>query len=97
MSKNDKQISRRSILKGMAAIPVIATIGFQGKASAAMLSVDDPTAKSLGYVEKSTVEGQNCANCNLYQGGSAAAGGCPIFPGKDVAAAGWCKSWVKKV
>jgi hypothetical protein len=26
----------------------------------------------------------------------AASGPCNIFPGKDVAAAGWCKVWVLK-
>ncbi|MBT8120106.1 MAG: high-potential iron-sulfur protein [Gammaproteobacteria bacterium] len=88
---------RRAILKGLASIPVLAITGYQTSAHAAMLSADDPTAKALAYTEKSTVEGQNCANCNLYQGGTAASGGCPIFPGKDVAAAGWCKSWVAKV
>ena len=88
--------SRRAILKGLASIPVIAVTGLPSTASAAMLSADDPTAKALGYVAKSTVDGQTCANCSLYQGGTAASGGCPIFPGKDVAAAGWCKSWVKK-
>ena len=44
-----------------------------------------------------TTEGQNCAGCNLYQGGTAAAGPCAIFGGKDVQATGWCKSWVKKM
>ena len=89
--------SRRAILKGLAAIPVVAIAGYQSKSYAAMVSADDPTAQALGYVAKSAVEGQTCANCNLYQGGTAAAGPCPIFPGKDVAAAGWCKSWVAKV
>jgi len=89
--------SRRAILKGLASIPVIAVAGLPSTASAAaMVSADDPTAKALGYVAKSATAGQTCANCSLYQGGTAAAGGCPIFPGKDVAAAGWCKSWVKK-
>mgnify|MGYP001108058144 FL=1 len=88
---------RRAILKGLASIPVLAITGYQTSAHAAMLSVDDPTAKALAYTEKSTTEGQSCANCNLYQGGSAASGACAIFPGKDVAAAGWCKSWVAKV
>ena len=97
MSTNKKQVSRRSILKGLAAIPVVAVVGYQGKASAAMLSPDDPTAKALGYVEKSTTDGQTCANCNLYKGGDAAKGACAIFPGKEVAGAGWCKSWIKKV
>ncbi len=89
--------SRRAILKGLASIPVLAITGYQPAAHAAMLSADDPTAKALGYTAKSTKDGQTCANCNLYQGGSAASGACAIFPGKDVAAAGWCKSWVAKV
>lgn len=89
--------SRRAILKGLASIPVLAITGYQPAVHAAMVSADDPTAKALGYVAKSAVDGQTCANCNLYQGGTAASGPCPIFPGKDVAAAGWCKSWVAKV
>ncbi len=86
---------RRAILKGLMGIPVVAIAGYQS-VHAAMLSVDDPTAKALGYTEKSTTDGQTCANCGIYQGGSNPSGACPIFPGKDVAAAGWCKSWVKK-
>ena len=88
--------SRRAILKGLVAIPVVAIAGFQSNAYAAMLSADDPTAKALSYTDKSTTAGQTCANCGIYQGGAAATGACPIFPGKDVAAAGWCKSWVAK-
>ncbi len=87
---------RRAILKGLACVPVVAIAGFQSTANAAMVSADDPTAKALAYTDKSTTAGQTCANCSLYQGGTAAAGPCPIFPGKDVAAAGWCKSWVAK-
>ncbi len=88
--------SRRAILKGLVAIPVVAIAGFQSTSYAAMLSADDATAKALAYTEKSTTAGQTCANCSLYQGGTAATGACAIFPGKDVAAAGWCKSWIAK-
>ena len=88
--------SRRAILKGLACIPVLAITGIQSNAHAAMVTADDPTAIALGYIDKSTTAGQTCVNCSLYQGGTAAAGPCPIFPGKDVAAAGWCKSWVAK-
>ena len=88
--------SRRAILKGLVAIPVVAIAGFHSTSYAAMLSADDPTAKALSYTDKSTTAGQTCANCSLYQGGTAATGPCPIFPGKDVAAAGWCKSWIAK-
>lgn len=96
MSTSKKQVSRRAVLKGLAAIPVIAAVGYHGSASAEMVSPDDPTAKALEYTEHSTHEGQSCSKCNLYQGGAAASGPCPIFPGKDVAATGWCKSWVAK-
>ena len=95
MKKQTTDQSRRTLLKGLMGIPVVAVAGLQ-TAQAAMVSVDEPTAVALGYTEKSTVAGQTCVNCALYQGGTAAAGPCPIFPGKDVAAAGWCKSWVKK-
>ena len=88
--------SRRLILKGLVTIPVLAIAGFQSTSYAAMVTADDPTAKALAYTDKSTTAGQTCANCMLYQGGTAATGPCPVFPGKDVAAAGWCKSWAAK-
>jgi hypothetical protein len=96
MSSNKNEVSRRTVLKGLAAIPVIAAVGYHGSASAEMVSADDPTAKALQYTEHSTEAGKHCGNCNLYQGGTAASGPCPIFPGKDVVATGWCKSWVAK-
>lgn len=88
--------SRRTILKGLVGIPMLAIVGFQSTAHAAMLTADDPTAKALSYTDKSTTAGKTCGNCMLYQGGTAATGGCPIFPGKEVAASGWCKSWAAK-
>lgn len=96
MNNQTPDKSRRAVLKGILGIPVVAIAGFQSASHAAMLPMDDPTAKALSYTEKSTTDGQTCANCGIYQGGTAASGPCPIFPGKDVAAAGWCKSWVAK-
>jgi hypothetical protein len=88
---------RRSILKGLVSIPVLTIAGLHSTSSyAAMVSVDDPTAKALSYTEKSTTAGKSCSNCMLFQGGTAASGACAIFPGKEVAAAGWCKSWAAK-
>lgn len=87
---------RRAILKGLVSIPVLAIAGYHSTSYAAMVSADDPTAKALSYTAKSTTEGQSCSICMLYQGGSAATGPCPIFPGKEVAASGWCKSWAAK-
>ena len=65
-------------------------------------------AQMLGYVEnaanadkvkyKNFVAGSHCGNCGLYQGKATdQAAGCPLFPGKLVANAGWCSAWVKVV
>lgn len=70
------------------------------------LSPDDATAQTLGYVEDATkadkakfptyAAGDSCANCNFFQGGSAAWGACQLFPGKAVTAKGWCSAHAKK-
>ena len=76
-------------------------------ASGPMVEATDPTAMALGYVAVAAnadkakypnfVEGSACANCALYQGAAGSeAGPCPLFAGKQVAAAGWCGSYVKK-
>lgn len=52
--------------------------------------------KNLEYVDVSTVDGQNCANCQLLK--PAEAGGCIgclLFAG-PVTTNGWCKNWVVK-
>lgn len=87
---------RRALLKGIFAIPVLTFAGFQTSAQAAMLSTSDPTAKALGYTESSTIEGKICSNCILFSAPSGDAGNCAIFPGKQVAAAGYCNSWSAK-
>lgn len=71
------------------------------------VSVDDPMAKAMKYThDASTVDPatrnnpaaeQNCANCALIQGKDGDAWRpCSIFPGKAVAAAGWCSVWAPK-
>ena len=75
-------------------------------AHAAMVDEKDPQAVALGYVADATkvnkakykqyAAGQVCSNCALYQGGAAASGGCALFPGKQVAGAGWCSAYAKK-
>lgn len=65
------------------------------------LTIDDPTAKALNYTEDATKApaphqaGQACANCNFFSG-SGAYGPCQLFPGKAVAAKGWCSGYAKK-
>ncbi len=71
------------------------------------LSADDPQAKSLSYVEDATTinsarqprfqAGQACSNCALFQKKDDPDwGGCSIFPGKLVNAAGWCSVYAPK-
>jgi hypothetical protein len=96
MKKQNTDQGRRSILKGLMGIPVIAVAGFQTSAQAAMVDVNDPTAKALKYTETSAVAGSSCSNCALFSGGTAASGPCAIFPGKEVKATGWCASYAKK-
>ncbi|MDX1508557.1 MAG: high-potential iron-sulfur protein, partial [Woeseiaceae bacterium] len=71
------------------------------------LSEDDPMAQAMKYThDASTVdpasranpaEVQNCANCALVQGNDGDEWRpCQIFPGKAVAAAGWCSVWAPK-
>ena len=73
----------------------------------AKLDEKDPQAVGLGYVADTAkadskkfpkhAADQKCNNCGLFQGkASDAAGGCPLFGTKQVAAGGWCSAWVKK-
>ena len=71
------------------------------------LSPDDPMAAAMKYThDASTVDpatrnnpaaDQNCANCALIQGSDGDEWRpCQIFPGKAVAANGWCSVWAPK-
>ncbi len=71
------------------------------------LSEDDPMAKNMKYVHDASqvdpasrpnpAADQNCANCALIQGNDGDAWRpCNIFPGKVVAANGWCQVWAPK-
>ena len=102
MRTHDTRTSRRGFLRvagaGVVALPLAGLIRVEtvNGAEMPMLTADDPTAKALGYVAKSATAGQTCDNCNFWQGGTAASGGCPLFPKRAVAAKGWCRSWIKK-
>ena len=67
----------------------------------------DPQAQGLGYKHDATQvdttkytkyeAGQICENCQLYTGKEGEEWGpCAIFPGKAVAAKGWCSAWVAR-
>lgn len=99
--------TRRTFLIATGTLTAAAATGRVAYAQTARLVETDPQAVSLGYrhdtnkVDKvkhpKHAATQNCANCALYQGkASDKWGGCPLFPGKQVSANGWCSAWVKK-
>lgn len=88
-------------------IPAAGLAALASRQAYAQAKVDekDPQAAALGYVHdaskadkakfKNYAAGQNCGNCQLYQG-AAEWGNCPLFQGKQVAKAGWCSAYAKK-
>lgn len=108
----EKNLTRRKLLKTLAvALPAGAVVLNQEVQAEDLPKLDpnDPTAKALVYVEdpanldKSNPAAarydasQTCANCIQIQGEDGAAyRPCAIFPGKVVAAAGWCSVWAQK-
>lgn len=97
---------RRVFMFGVAGTVLAASAG-AARAQAPMVDEKDPQAAALGYkadtaavdaakYPKHTAE-QKCSNCQVYQGKAGdATGPCALFPGKQVAAPGWCSAWVKK-
>lgn len=87
-------------LAGSTALPAAA------RAQAPLVDEQSTQAQALGYVGnaarvdrakyKQYAAGQHCGGCALYQGGSAANGKCALFPGKEVAATGWCSAYAKR-
>ena len=67
------------------------------------LKEDEPLAKEFNYVvDAAKVDGHKfpdfkagdrCSKCQIYEDGPNDMGGCAIFPGKLVTAAGWCTSF----
>ncbi|HEY1313574.1 MAG TPA: high-potential iron-sulfur protein [Steroidobacteraceae bacterium] len=103
---------RSVVKSGLVTSIAVAALGLtRTKASAAAdlaaLDPKDPAAMTLGFINDSTkidaatnpthTAEQTCANCEQFLGKpSDARGGCVLFPGKSVPAAGWCKVWRKK-
>lgn len=106
---SESRFNRRHFLQLAAVSAATASVGGlmgAGNAVAAeKLSLTDPAAVSLAYVEKAESskdpvykKGAKCDNCMLYQSAQAAGGygPCGAFGGKLVAAGGWCKVYVAK-
>ncbi|MCC5858297.1 MAG: high-potential iron-sulfur protein [Ectothiorhodospiraceae bacterium] len=109
MSDRSKAFSRRHFLKGtalgLATLPLAGTVLRAPSARAdelPRLEEDDPAAQAVDYVHDAAdaadhpdyEEGQLCANCQLYTDENGEWGECSVFPGKLVAAQGWCNVWV---
>ena len=107
MSKD--KISRRGFLSQLAAVPVGTAILSQRATAEDLpqISTDEPAAIALQYVHDAAEvdpansprfqAGQDCTNCLQIQGEDGAEWRpCAIFPGKLVAAKGWCSVWVPK-
>ena len=93
----------RNVAMGVVLIPIARVpLEVARAADAPLLTADDPTAKALKYTPDASKApeakaGSKCANCRLYQGAAdSTQGGCLLFPGKQVKAAGWCSSWTAK-
>lgn len=98
---------RQFISMAPAAGAVLFASGIAFAADAPMVDERSPQAAALGYVADATqantakfptyAAGQVCAACSLFQGKpGTGAGPCPLYPGKQVAAKGWCSAFAKK-
>lgn len=102
MSMNRRAFIIHSVV-GSAALAATALSQAQ---TATKLLESDPQAAALGYKEDAAkvdkakypkyAAGQDCANCQLYQGPAKGEGKCAIFAGKLVASGGWCGAYTKK-
>jgi hypothetical protein len=104
-------LTRRAVIKILSLAAAGSAIWPSRRTAAAepaRLSEKDPAALALGYVANAAqvdgkkypdfIKGSTCENCLQLQG--KAGDGyrpCSLFPGKLVAAAGWCKSWTPEM
>jgi hypothetical protein len=100
--------SRRTfILTGVGVASTFALGSRVALADAPKVAESDPTAQALGYKEDASkvdkakyakyAAGQDCGNCQFYQGKAGDAyAPCPMFSSKQVASKGWCSAYVKK-
>jgi hypothetical protein len=107
MELHRRAVIRGGLLAGTI-VPVLGLIGSPAPVAAELSPLDlkDPIAVTLAFYNDSTkvdaaanprfAADQKCANCQQFQGKpSDVRGGCVLFLGKSVPAAGWCKVWRK--
>jgi hypothetical protein len=103
--------SRRQLLKNVLLATPIGLCAVRGPGALAAaprtpLDEQDATAKALGYRQDARSvdaqaypawrRGQSCSTCALVEFGTARLRGCSLFPGKLVAAGGWCSGWQQR-
>ena len=104
MTTSNRRVFMLQVAAGGSALALAKVTHAQG---APMVNEKDGQAVALGYAADSTkvdakkfpkhAATQMCSNCALYSGKAGdAAGPCGIFPGKQVAAKGWCSAYAKK-
>lgn len=103
-----KSSRRTFLITSLGAASALALASRQALAAdAPKVSEDDATAKALGYKMDATkvdkakfakyAAGQECSNCQFFQGKPTDAfAPCPMFGGKQVAGKGWCNAYSKK-
>jgi hypothetical protein len=108
MDMTDTSITRRQFAAIAVAVPVTAIFASRAAAAASLpkLDLNDPVAKALMYthdaarIDKTKVPnfkaGSSCANCVQLKPPKAEWQECTAFPGKLVAAKGWCSAWALK-
>ncbi len=105
--QNPNPLRRRMLRMGLAGIVATpaAPLFLAPAAADERMSEDDPEARALHYRHdvsdvdhEAYVEGQNCANCQLFSDPDASEWGpCEAFGGRHVSASGWCMAWVERV
>lgn len=104
MSSSNRRVFMLQVAAGSSALALAKVAHAQ---AAPMVNEKDGQAMALGYAADTTkvdakkfpkhAATQLCSNCALYTGKAGEASGpCGIFPGKQVAAKGWCSAWAKK-
>ena len=98
MNKSSRREVLKTLVKGTVLVPLGSFFPMIARSEdGPKVELDDPQAVALGYIHESETEEQTCDGCQLYTAGDTEEwGACVIFPGKSVAAKGWCKSWIKK-
>lgn len=110
--KSFNALSRRKFIAGSLAIPLLNLSRPLMAQELPLVAESDRTAMALGYKHdvadidsmthprRSTEAGgenQFCDNCVFYTGTvGSEQGPCALFPGKSVAAKGWCNTWTAK-